>query len=65
MQLNEIAVGNQVVWANLLTVEHVCSPDASELQVSCNVLVHQLGDVVYRVAATRRERFVVVGRLAG
>ena len=50
--------------ADLLAVEHVGTPDARELQTTCNILVHQLCDVMDRATPAHGKRFVLVCRAA-
>ncbi len=65
MELDEIAIGNEVIGTDLLAVEYFAAPDACELQFSRDVLVHEFCDVKDSTAPAHRERFIRFGRLAG
>ena len=62
MQFDKVAIGDEVVRADLLSVEYVDTPHTCELQALGNVLVHQPGDIEHRAAATHREGFAVIRR---
>ena len=61
MQFHDVLVGDEMVWPNLLSIEHVLAPHARELEALGDVLVDEACNVVHRVAAPYRERLVVVG----
>ena len=45
MKLNNIAIGELVLGANLLSCELAPAPESGKLERLCNILVHQLGNV--------------------
>ena len=51
MQLDDVAVGNQMVASDLLTVESGFAPHARVPECARNVLVHEPRDVLHRLAA--------------
>ena len=61
MQLDEVAVGDGMIGADLLAGEDLGAPHARKLQVPANVLMHQAGDIVHRAATTHREGLVRIG----
>jgi hypothetical protein len=46
MQLNKVAIGHEVVWTDLLTVEYLDTPHAREL---CTFSAISYGDSISRV----------------
>jgi len=64
MQLNKIAVGDEVVWTDLLTVEYLGAPYARKLQPARNIFVHQSRDIEHRAATTHRKGLVRICRFA-
>ncbi len=52
MQLNKIAMGNEMVWTDLMTVEYLGTPHACKLQISRNVFVHEARDIEHRGVTT-------------
>ena len=65
MQLDEIAVGDEVIRTHLLAIEYLRAPYACELQAACNIFVYESRDVEHGAAAAHRKRFVGLGRFAG
>ena len=52
------AIGDDVISTDLLAIEDLGAPHARELEIPRDVLVHELGDVMYRATMTYRERLV-------
>ena len=64
MQLNKIAVTDEMFRTDLLTVEYLGTPYARKLQTQGNVFVHQARDIEDRAATTHCEGLVIIRRFA-
>ena len=65
MQFYYIAVGDGMIWSYLLSIERPASPQPSELQRPCYILMHKPSHICHCVAATNDEWPCPVGWLAG
>ena len=64
MQLDQVAIGDEMLGAYLLAIEDVRAPHAGKLEAFGNVLVHEPRDIEHCAAATNRKWFVSLRFLA-
>ena len=62
MQLDKIAIRNEMLGADLLTVKNLGTPHACKFQATGKVFVHEARDIVHRATTTHREGLVVIRR---
>src|SRR5215475_7407869 len=65
VQFYYVAVGDSMIWSNLLPIERAASPQPCEFERPGYILVHEPGDITYCVAAANDERPCAVGWVAG
>ena len=56
VQLDDIAIGNDVIGTNLLPVEYAAAPQACELEIGRHLFVHQSRNIEHRRATAQSKR---------